>query len=235
MKWVLLFIAAALVVAPGAHAAAGDIDCVPHKPPKAVVLLFHGGAFVFGDASMTADTCALLADNGYLARSVNYPLSDLAGAFETANQEVAETKRLHPKLRLFTYGESAGGALALYPAAKGRVSGVFAWAPVSQLTTGGCTVCPWDKMRDASYAQRRALSPYTVATAKSSPARVVQGTSDTYVPAKYAKRLAKRWSKLRLSLRKGETHLTTQPAYLHASVEALAWFNQQTRHRTSDH
>ena len=44
-------------------------------PPFPVVMVVHGGAWLFGDKSKTESSCTILAEHGYLAVTINYTLS----------------------------------------------------------------------------------------------------------------------------------------------------------------
>lgn len=216
-----------LVPPPAASAAyQGDLFCRPAGKPLATVLLLHGGGFWFGSPEQLGRTCRLLASRGFRAVSLQLPLGDLSGQFETVTRRV-RLERKRSASRLFTYGESAGGALALYPAARGWVDGAFAWAPVTQLDPDGCAICRFDLLTGSSPQQRARYSPLRWVSRRSSAALVIHGSADTTVPLAQNMRLARRWRHMRLIIAPGETHQPDQRSFQQAGETALRWFEQR--------
>lgn len=78
------------------------------RPDKAVVLHFHGGAFMFNSRndSLSLETCQLLAEKGYTAISADYRLTAAKVKFDTLHMKylVAVAKRV--------FGESTEDAAA---------------------------------------------------------------------------------------------------------------------------
>jgi len=103
--------------------------------PAPIVFYIHGGGWILGDRTMQAANLRWFADRGYLAVSAEYVLATGTRAtWETASSQVAcalgwialnaATYAADPK-RVFAFGESAGGALALtisYAAAGGTAT-----------------------------------------------------------------------------------------------------------------
>ena len=100
--------------------------------PVPIVFYIHGGGWILGDRRMQAANLRWFADRGYLAVSAEYVLATPARpTWNTASAQVAcalawiadnaATYGADPE-RVFAFGESAGGALALtvtYAAAGG--------------------------------------------------------------------------------------------------------------------
>jgi acetyl esterase len=111
-----------------------DIYRPNHAPGTLVPIVFyvHGGGWILGDRKMQAATLRWFADRGYLAVSTQYVLAtETRSTWNTASAQVAcalswiaanaATYAADPE-RVFAFGESAGGALALtasYAAAGG--------------------------------------------------------------------------------------------------------------------
>lgn len=88
-----------------------------------ILLYIHGGGWILGDRTMQAANLRWFADRGYLAVSAEYVLAnETRPTWDTANAQVgcalgwvaanASTYAADPE-RVFTFGESAGGAMAL--------------------------------------------------------------------------------------------------------------------------
>jgi acetyl esterase/lipase len=110
----------------------------PNTAPGAlapIVFYVHGGGWILGDRKMQAANLRWFADRGYLAVSAEYVLANATrSTWNTAGSEVAcalawiganaAAYAADPD-RVFTFGESAGGALALtvsYAAAAGTAA-----------------------------------------------------------------------------------------------------------------
>jgi acetyl esterase/lipase len=88
-----------------------------------ILFYIHGGGWILGDRTMQAANLRWFADRGYLAVSAEYVLAnETRSTWNTASAQVgcaltwiaanASTYAADPE-RVFTFGESAGGALAL--------------------------------------------------------------------------------------------------------------------------
>lgn len=109
-------------------------DAISARP---VVILAHGGSFIFGDKSMMQDWCELLAKKGYVAASIQYRLypffqlgyPDSLDIFDSAVKAVGDMKAAVRYFRLnaattntlradvdniFIGGYSAGAVTALH-------------------------------------------------------------------------------------------------------------------------
>lgn len=100
--------------------------------PAPVAIYIHGGGWIAGDRAAKAANLRWLADHGYLGVSLDYVLAtEEKATWRTATSQVAcglswvalnASKYGGDPERLFVFGESAGGALALttaYAAATG--------------------------------------------------------------------------------------------------------------------
>ncbi|GAB4499315.1 MAG: hypothetical protein OHK0019_36210 [Saprospiraceae bacterium] len=104
---------------------------------RPVVVLAHGGSFVFGDKSAMGDYCRLLAKKGYVAASIQYRLypifqlgfpdsievfdqavraiSDMKAAVRHFRQDAATTNQFRADVNnIFIGGYSAGAVAALH-------------------------------------------------------------------------------------------------------------------------
>ncbi len=92
------------------------------KPPRAAMLVFHGGAWNHGSAAWTFGQARYFTSLGMVGISVDYRLANGEGVtpFDSAEdaraavrwaRSQAELLNIDPK-RIGTYGESAGGLLA---------------------------------------------------------------------------------------------------------------------------
>lgn len=106
-----------------------DLELDIYRPKGApgtlapILFYIHGGGWILGDRKMQAANLRWFADRGYLAVSAEYVLANETRAtWDTAGAQVAcalgwiaanaATYAADPE-RVFTFGESAGGALAL--------------------------------------------------------------------------------------------------------------------------
>ena len=121
--------AAARPVGAKAPAGAGRSEARPMKR-KPVALLFHGGGFVAGEASIP-DAEAAARAQGFKPVSVDYELGNLRQAWRDASRAAGA---YGPERQVVAYGESAGGALAARLAQKGRVSTATAYMPPTDLS-----------------------------------------------------------------------------------------------------
>jgi len=189
-----LLLAAPLVAALGAPAAVGD------PPSKPVLLLIHGGGFYEGDPGQMDYAAAIAAEDGRFATvQPAYPLDNLTGAFEHVR---AVARSLAARGReVYAYGDSAGGAIAAWLAARGYVEAAAAKAPPtalvgwrSQIAARYATAPPtdphsWRHMR-ATPRVRRAFSSAFRASLR--PVRIYQSCEDTIVPCSINIRFARR-------------------------------------------
>ena len=98
---------------------------------KPALLVFHGGAFVFGDSGSMEAATTIAQRRGFIVENLDYPLQDVPAAVHFA---VRRAQRLRQNgYRVFAYGESAGGTLAALLAERGLADAVAAYAPPSDL------------------------------------------------------------------------------------------------------
>ncbi|MGQ4596358.1 alpha/beta hydrolase fold domain-containing protein [Nocardia sp. R6R-6] len=190
----------------------------PGPAPAALVVSIHGGAFVGGSRGTDAYT-SWLADNGYAVLDVDYRLSGAADhRWDTADADVAcaltwaaaNAQRYHWDMRrVATFGESAGGNLALNVANKinastlrpscgsaadlPKVRAAIALYPVVDLAASGTeTAVGVDTARQylggtpEQYPDRyAATSSAPHVTADSPPTLLIQGADDHLVLAEH--------------------------------------------------
>lgn len=122
-------LAAALLAALPLASFAGPAGAAPPRP---VLLLIHGGGFVEGSPSGMDYAAAIAAREGEFATvQPAYPLNDLGGAFERL-ADVALALGDQGR-EVYAYGDSAGGAIAVWLASKGYVKASAAKAPATAL------------------------------------------------------------------------------------------------------
>jgi acetyl esterase/lipase len=108
---------------------AGPADAAAPRP---VLLLIHGGGFVEGSPSGMDYAAAIAAGEGEFATlQPAYPLNNLAGAFERL-ADVARAAGEQGR-EVYAYGDSAGGAIAVWLASEGYVEAAAAKAPPTAL------------------------------------------------------------------------------------------------------
>lgn len=227
----LLLTTIALLLLATSPALAAETEYYGPANAKTAVVVIHGGGFIFGSNEMTRDTSLLLADNGYRAINLSYPLGDLTGAEQALRQEIKKAGKRHQ--RIYSYGESAGGGLAALAAARGWVDGGYAWAPVSDLTAWHALTeaeaaslgqpSMWTHFRDVSPETLRRVSAVRYASNKSAPFLIVHGSNDKMVPFNYSERLAKKWPRLKL-IKDSGGHTINDPASLRSGETALQCF-----------
>ncbi|MBE3560508.1 MAG: alpha/beta hydrolase [Ktedonobacteraceae bacterium] len=102
--------------------------CLPKDAagPRPAVILIHGGACIKGDASMHDTMCQRLAEQGFVAATINYRLAQSSDASTRWPAQLVDTQlavrwlrsqatrlNLDPQ-RLCSWGTSAGGHLAVF-------------------------------------------------------------------------------------------------------------------------
>lgn len=138
MRWVLIP-TLAFVVLLGAGCGQGQGDASTGNvrasgEAKPVLLLFHGGGFLFGSSELMAEEARLARRYGFEAVAVTYPLNDPEAALRVARKQAQK----YPRAReVYAYGESAGGALAgrLAQARRLGVDGAALYSPLVDTTT----------------------------------------------------------------------------------------------------
>lgn len=103
----------------------------PVERPKPVVLLFHPGGYLIGNAASMAPRVAQFEAAGFKALSIEYTLWDVDQARRDA---ISSAREYGPNRDVFAYGESAGGGLAGLMATRGVVDGAALHSPLVSLT-----------------------------------------------------------------------------------------------------
>jgi acetyl esterase/lipase len=188
------------------HVPAGTGDGV--RPP--VVMWIHGGAFRNGDRRWLPGTLPpdsifdRLLDAGLACASIDYRLSgeatwpaqgdDVRAAIDFLRATGSEYG-VDPA-RLGTWGESAGGHLALMGGLiTPHVSAMVAWYPVTDIVagvaeTGDDSESPWLGGRPSTMPELIAdASPITHVTSAAPPCLFVHGDADEVVPVSQSVRM----------------------------------------------
>jgi acetyl esterase/lipase len=95
---------------------------------KPVMLLFHGGGFIYNMPMNQAIQAA--RHRGFQPRVVDYPLGNVPAAVK---RSVRLARRLSKRRSVYAYGDSAGGTLASLLAERGLVKAAATQAPVSNI------------------------------------------------------------------------------------------------------
>jgi acetyl esterase/lipase len=188
--------------------------------PVPVVVYVHGGGWRRGSRreplrTLGADFYGTLAAQGFAVAAIDYRLSGEA-RFPAPLQDVctavgwtrhnAASYRLDAG-RVFLWGDSSGGHLALLAALTGaEVQGVVAWFPVTDLLGMPSDVADAGGVPDTGPDSREAqllgaparsvpdlarqASPVTHVSAAAPPILLMHGTADDMVPAAQSIRLA---------------------------------------------
>jgi len=132
-------------------------DVITSRP---VVILAHGGSFIFGDRSMMEASCQLLAKKGYIAATISYRLypflvlgfPDSTDVFDTAvkavgdmraavryfREDAATTNLFHADAdHIFIGGYSAGAVTALHSAYLDAADDIPAFLQTLIVNNGG--------------------------------------------------------------------------------------------------
>ena len=212
-------------------AIADDQYCGP-ADAEVAVLVIHGGYFAIGTPEATADSCEAFAARGWRAVNLDYPLGDLAAA--ARHVEAAAWRARAGHRTVLVYGESAGGGLAALAAARRRVNGAFAWAPVSDLLSwkrNEAAGLPfWAAIADTKPSTLRRFSAATWVSPLSAPLGVVHGRSDGVVSVSQSVRLKRRWPSMKLRVASGG-HQQSARSYAGATNSAIVFFEGLIRGR----
>jgi acetyl esterase/lipase len=186
-----------------------------HRPP--VVMWIHGGAFRNGDRRWLPGTLPpdsvfdRLLDAGLACASIDYRLSaeaiwpaqgeDVRAAIDFLR--ATEGEYGVDATRLGTWGESAGGHLALMGGlTTPHVSAMVAWYPVTDIVagvaeTGDDSESPWLGGQPSTMPERIVdASPITHVTASAPPCLFVHGDADETVPVSQSLRMHARMTEL---------------------------------------
>ena len=173
---------AVLIAAALATAAALPANASAERP---VVLLLHGGAWLFGDASDMRQTAEIARAEGFLPVSVDYPLKYPVRA-NLYTQRVA--RRWADRGRaVYAYGESVGGTMAEVLAARCLVEAAAANSAPPDLIR-------WPEPDQPSVFPREPLRPYSPYHLRQcSPALAMHSPADGLVDFRFAREYAQRF------------------------------------------
>ena len=174
----------------------------PSDAPRAAIVLFHGGGWTVGDATWIYGTARLLAEQGMVAVSVEYRLSNQEevtpfDAVADARAAIRWVRREAARLgvdqeRIAAGGISAGGHLAASTATFDEPSGdpVSARPDLLVLSSPAVAVSGdgWFRKLAGGAARAAALSPELHVRHGMPPAIVLQGAEDSVTPAAGAER-----------------------------------------------
>jgi acetyl esterase len=109
------------------------------EAPQAVVALFHGGGWVFGDPRQFDFQQGILAEAGIASVSIEYRVKHrhntmVGDAVVDAIDAGAYVRREFPRSPIFFCGASAGGLLAVHCAVRHPAAGVILLNPVLDLS-----------------------------------------------------------------------------------------------------
>ncbi|MGA2828843.1 MAG: alpha/beta hydrolase [Streptosporangiaceae bacterium] len=209
--------------------------------PAPAIVHVHGGGWRRGSRReplpvLGADFYGSLTAQGFAVAAIDYRLSGEArfpAPLEDVRTAVNWVRDHAPSYgldagRVFLWGDSSGGHLALLAALTGStVHGVVAWFPVTDLAglpsdvaDAGGVPDPGPESREAQFLGRpasslpdlaRQASPVAHATASAPPILLMHGAADDMVPPAQSVRLAKALSAagatVELELVPGATHL----------------------------
>jgi acetyl esterase/lipase len=182
----------------------------PSVATKAAVVVFHGGAWMFGDKSEMREVCQSFAKQGILAAAVQYrlaPKTRWPGFYDDGQtavrylRENAAKYRIDPK-RIGACGASAGGHVALllgftdtrdpkpkeYPRQSSRVSAVIDVFGPSDMTRDYpksydmLFMAILGKPRAEASAEITAASPVSFIDRRAAPVFIIHGKADPMVP-----------------------------------------------------
>ena len=177
----------ALTAAALAVALAAPASAAAEKP---VVLLLHGGAWLFGDASDMRQTAVIAREEGFQPVSVDYPLKYPVRA-NLYTQRVAERWADRGRT-VFAYGESVGGTMAEVLAARCLVAAAAANSAPPDLIR-------WPEPDQPSIFPREPLRPYSPFHQRQcSPVLAMHSPTDGLVDFRFAREYAERYRQVSL-------------------------------------
>ena len=174
----------------------------PEPPPKPLLMLFHGGSFLFDNPFFEPAVVARSFAAGFEPHFIDYPLGNVPEAVANARAEARALRQEFGLAHVYAYGASAGGTLAALLAGDGLVAGAVAKAPVTDLVDW-----PWatetygsnyyEKVGLGEEAARYRFSPSLRSEVKS-PILIYQGVNDQVVPATMSAAFAEKFENVRL-------------------------------------
>lgn len=235
-----------------------DLYLAPSAAPLPVIVHVHGGGWRRGSRRhplprLGADFYRRLAGRGFAVAAVDYRLSGEArypAAVDDVRAAVGWVREHAADYgldgdRVFLWGDSAGGHLALMTALTGGdVRGVVAWFPVTDLAglvadvaAAGGTPDPGPESREALFLGApaaavpdlaREASPVAYASAAAPPVLLMHGAADDLVPPAQSIRLAEALrgagAAVELELVPGATHFWNGAQDVDAIVRRSAEF-----------
>jgi acetyl esterase/lipase len=187
-------LAAACVLVLPAAAGAQDIVVNPSGPPKATVLVVHGGGWAFGDATGSLPVAWYLASHGYQAVSIGYPLRSVPASYRVARRKA---RRYGATLAV---GESAGGTIVSWLAARHRVRAAVEVSGPENLPLWGQSNLPswWLPNIGAGGAAGWKWSPLRRYSRASAPLLGIYSRGDTVVSLAQGQAIAARGAQLQV-------------------------------------
>lgn len=159
------------------------LSATPSRPPRAVILFFHGGAWIMGAPEDAVALWPPILKDGILCASAAYPLGDIYTAISAAKAARDYVKERFPDVPLVLSGWSAGATLALLAGINGGADGLALVNPVLDLSASGfkCSAIP--------QAGDETISPTHILGAATFPPTIIfQGDKDTVAPYRTALR-----------------------------------------------
>jgi acetyl esterase/lipase len=146
-----------VLVLAGPATLSGQAQAADDRGPagRPVVLLFHAGGFLFGDAGLMSRASRVAARHGLRPVPVEYPLGAPARALHYS-LDIARKWRAKGRA-VYAYGESAGGTLAALLAERAAARAAVPYAPVADMTKGIWAEPPLTQPRDELVATSPAL------------------------------------------------------------------------------
>jgi acetyl esterase/lipase len=230
LAWLLLAAAGLMAAAAPFVSAAASAEAAAPRP---VLLLIHGGGFVDGWPDGMDYAAAIAAREGEFATTQPaYPLNDLSGAFERL-ADVALALGDEGR-EVYAYGDSAGGAIAVWLASQGYVEAAAAKAPPTALvgwhsaTARHYATAARGERRSWRYlrATPRTRRKYSTAFRRSlRPVRIFQSCGDVVIPCGINLGFARRDPKVSLRIIWGPHKDRAAKAYSFES--GLRWLAEQ--------
>jgi hypothetical protein len=185
---------------------------------RPVVLLLHGGAWLFGDASDVRYAEVIAREEGFLPVSVDYPLKYPVRA-NLYTQRVA--RRWADRGRsVYAYGESVGGTMAEVLAARCLVE-------ASAANSAPPDLIRWPEPDQPSVFPREPLRPYSPFHLRQcNPVLAMHSPTDGLVDFRFAREYAERYNQVSLRRLSG-IHVGTERTRRVRAWAGLHWLALQ--------
>lgn len=205
----------------GLGAGSATASTARDKPP--VVMLLHGGGFVFSDRARMPVATELASGLGFDVAYVDYPACDLRGAIAAAENRA---RALRSRGReVYAYGDSAGGTLAALLAEKGLVEAAATYSPIADMRQFVARLADPDQYVELVGADGRLLYRASPAAHRTiAPILVMRPLEES----RYASRAMRRWGerdrRVAVTAVPGVHSGSLQPAlYARNATLALRW------------